>query len=158
MDAVAFWADIGTLVALILTAIALIFTGQQLLIGRRSASATALISLNESFRQAWLHFLKATEDDARQHAFADVMNLLEISCAVFEDKLFVGRSGKLLENYLCHIFILIRDSDDARQRIEKLLLTPLTFQHVVVYLERHRGQIRGIQLPVAPQIEPENGP
>ena len=143
------WADIGTLAALVLNAIALGYAARQLWVGRRGASAAALISLNESFRQAWLLFSNTDNDDARQHAFADVMNLLEIACAIFEDNLFVGRSGRLLEDYLCHVFILIRDSEDALRRIEKLLLTPETFKHVLGFLQRHRGRIRGIQLPVA---------
>ena len=49
MDAVAFYANIGTLVAVALTVIALSVTAQQLRIGRRASSAGAFIALNELF-------------------------------------------------------------------------------------------------------------
>src|ERR1700730_11073730 len=100
MDAIALWANVGTLIALVLNAVALYVTARQLFIGRRAASAGALIALSESFRQAWLQFSNAGDEDAKQHTFADVMNLLESACAIFEDRLFVGRAGRLLEDYL----------------------------------------------------------
>jgi hypothetical protein len=48
MDAVAFFANIATLVAVTFTAIALFLAARQLLIGRRAASAGAFVALNES--------------------------------------------------------------------------------------------------------------
>jgi hypothetical protein len=146
MDAVAFWASIATLVAVALNVIALLMMARQLRTGRTAASAGALIALNESFRQAWLQFSQASED-WRQHTFSDIMNLLESACAIDEDKLFVGKGGKLLEDYLCHVLILIQQSDDARQRIERMMLTPLTFKHILKFIQRHRREIKGITLP-----------
>lgn len=147
MEIVAFWANVATLITLVLTVGALVVTAWQLFVGRKAASAGALIALNESFRQAWLNFSRAADDEARQHAFADVMNLLEAACAIFEDKMFIGRAGKLLEDYLCHVFILIRDSDDARERIQAMIVTEKTFEHIYNFLRSHRKQVRGIQLP-----------
>jgi hypothetical protein len=146
MDTVAFYANIATLLAVALTAIALFVTARQLRIGRRSASAGAFIALNESLRQAWLHF--STIDEARkQYAFADVMNLLESACVIFDEKIFVGKVETLLEDYLCHVFILIQESDDARGRIEHMMLTGKTFEHIVKFLRHHRKRISRIQLP-----------
>jgi hypothetical protein len=143
---VALWANIATLVAVCLGAIALFVTARQLRAGRRGASAGALIALNESFRQAWLQFSQASEE-WKQHTFSDIMNLLECACAIYEDKLFVGKGGKLLEDYLCHVLILIQQSDDARQRIERMMLTPKTFDHILKFLQSHRPEIKGIKLP-----------
>jgi len=146
MDAVAFYANIGTLVAVALTAIALFLTARQLRIGRRAASAGAFIALNESFRQAWLHFSNVDEG-RKQYAFADVMNLLESACVIFDEKIFVGKVATLLEDYLCHVFILIQESDDTRERIEKMILTHKTFEHITKFLRQHRKRIARIQLP-----------
>ena len=107
MDAVAFWANIATLVVLALNVAALYLAARQLRIGRTGASAGALIALNDSFRQGWLEFSFAGDEARKHHAFADIMNLLKSTCAIFEDKLFVGKAGKLLEDYLCHVLILI---------------------------------------------------
>lgn len=147
MDAVAFWANIATLVVLALNVAALYLAARQLRIGRTGASAGALIALNKSFRQGWLEFSFAGDEARKHHAFADIMNLLESTCAIFEDKLFVGKAGKLLEDYLCHVLILIRDSDDARARIERLMLTSKTFDQIINFLAHHRKEVRGITLP-----------
>ena len=146
MDAVAFYANIGTLVAVVLTAVALFLTARQLRIGRRASSAGAFIALNELFRQAWLHFSNIDEA-GKQYAFADVMNLLDSACAVFDEKIFVGKVATLLEDYLCHVFILIQESDDARERTEQMMMTPKTFEHIVRFLRQHRKRIDRIQLP-----------
>jgi hypothetical protein len=148
MDAVAFYANIATLAAVALTAIALFVTARQLRIGRKAASAGAFIALNESLRQAWLHFSNI-DDGRKQYAFADVMNLLESACVIFDEKIFVGKVETLLEDYLCHVFILIQDSDDARGRIEQMILTDRTFEHIVRFLRQHRKRVVGIKLPVA---------
>jgi hypothetical protein len=113
---------------------------------RRASSAGAFIALNESFRQTWLHFSNIDEV-GKQYAFADVINLLEPACAIFDEKIFVGKVATLLEDYLCHVFILIQESDDARGRIEHMMMTHKTFEHIVKFLRQHRKRIDGIQLP-----------
>jgi hypothetical protein len=145
MDAIAFWANIGTLIALLLNAVALFLAAWQIKIGRSGASAGALIALNESFRQAWLQFTNASNDDAKHHAFADVVNLLETACAVFKDKLFVGSTRELLKSYLCEVFVLIENSEDGRRRLESLFTTPDTFKHMVGFLSTHREQVTKIR-------------
>ncbi|MFO1099049.1 MAG: hypothetical protein U1E81_12500 [Xanthobacteraceae bacterium] len=146
-DAVALWANVGTFIALVLNAAALFVAARQLFDGRRASSAGALIALTESFRQAWLQFSNAIDEDAKQHGFADIMNLLECACAIFDDALFFGRTGRLLEDYLCHVFILIGQSQDARKRIEAMMLTEKTFEHILHFLQTHRDRVRGFSVP-----------
>src|ERR1700722_6359959 len=64
--------------------------GLQLSLTRKAGSGSSLIALNETFRQCWRDFLTAKEDKARNYAFGDLANTLEISCAVFRDKVFFG--------------------------------------------------------------------
>lgn len=151
IDAVGFYASVATLVAAPLGLIGLIVAIWQLWAGRKAASAATVIALNESFRQAWLLSSQASDDDGKQYAFSDVINLLETACAVAEDKLLVARGGKLLEDYLCHMLILIQQSDDARQRIERMFVTPQTFGHIKIFLAGHRPQVKGIKIPLTPE-------
>jgi len=137
MDAIVAWATIG---ALFLNFVALLVAAGQLKAGRSGASAAALIALNEAFRQAWLQFTKADAEDAKQHAFADLMNQLELACAIFDDRLFVGSAADLLENYLRAVFRLIEQSEDARRRIQAMITTGTTFQHIVRFLAKHRDR------------------
>ena len=147
MDAVAFWANIATLVVLVLTVVALFVAGRQLFHGRRAASAGSVIALNESFRQAWLQFRNAGDEGTKYYTFADIMNLLEIACAIFEDKIFVGRGGRLLEDYLCDVFNLIEQSEDAKKRIESMIHGEKKFKHILVFLRCHQDQIKRLTLP-----------
>jgi len=147
MDAVAFYANIATIGVVFFNAVALLVAARQLWAARRGASAGAYIALNESLRQTWLQFSNVSEQ-GKQHAFSDVMNLLESACAIFEDKIFVGKVGTLLEDYLCHVLILIQDSDDARNRIERMMVTEKTFDHILRFVAQHRNRISGIKLPV----------
>ena len=145
IDAIALGANIATLIAFVLNIAALFFAGYQLKIGRRGTSASALIALNESFRQAWLHFSNVDEG-GKQHAFADIMNLLESACVIFEDGMLVGKGGRLLEDYLCHVFTLIQQSDDARNRIKAMMATEKTFEYILAFLKKHRKRLNGITI------------
>jgi hypothetical protein len=149
LDTIALGVSIATFIAVLLNGYAIYVALRQLKIGRSGASAGALIALNESFRQAWLEFTKVETEDTKQHAFADVMNLLETACAIFEDKLFVGKAADLLETYLCEVFILIEKSDDSRSRIQSMFTTPTTFQHITRFLSTHRERLRGLRFQPA---------
>lgn len=146
-DAIAVLANLATLVGLPLALIALSVAAWQVILSRRATTASAVIALNESFRQAWHVFTKAANDDDRQHAFADIMNLLETTCSIFEDGSLVGKTGTLLEDYLCHVFTLIQSSDDARQRIQAMFNTRTTFDHCIRFLAQHRTKIGNLYVP-----------
>ena len=82
----------------------------------------------------------AQDEKKRQLAFGDLVNALEVACAIFRDKLFFGRAGDVLEHYLLSTFRLIEANDDARARMLNLLQTPRTFENTVEFLRQHRGQ------------------
>jgi hypothetical protein len=141
-DLISFWAGIAALVAILLNVLAVVYAAGQLKVARRAAAGASLIPLAESFRQAWLQFRQAADEPAKQHTFADIMNLLEVACAIFEDGLLIGGAGKLLEDYLCHVFAMLNRSPDAQQRIERMVHTAKTFEHIGKFLRSHREQIR----------------
>ena len=144
IDAVAFYANVATLVAAPLGLFGLAIAIRALWAARRAGSAAALIALNESFRQAWLQHTLAPED-RRSYTFSDVMNLLELACAIYKDKLFVARGGRLLRDYLFHVLKLIEQNDDTRPRIQEMFLTPRTFEHITNFLKQHRSDFRRLQ-------------
>lgn len=141
-----FWANVATLVALIPTIVALLMTVWQLRAGRHGSSAASVVSLNESLRQAWLHFRSANGEEDIQYAFSDVINLLEIACAANEDGLFVGETGKIMKKYLVHVLQAVAQDASAKQRIEKMLEIPGTFQHIYRFVLSNRKDIL-IKLP-----------
>jgi hypothetical protein len=97
-----------------------------------------LIALNEGFRQGWERFLTASNEPARQHQFAELLNALEIACALSIRRVFVGVARELLAEYLADVMRLLDTNDDAKQRIEALVHSETTFRYLVLYLHTVR--------------------
>jgi hypothetical protein len=134
-------ANVVTVFGLPLAVFALAVAIKQLVLARRATAAGVLVPLHESFRQTWLHFVSAKEEDERTHAFADIFNLVELGCAVSNDGLLRGRSGALLVSYLRHVLAHIQSSDDARTRMEASLHTERSYENIAAFLRKHKGQI-----------------
>jgi hypothetical protein len=67
------------------------------------------------------------------------------------------KAGKLLEDYLCHVFFILQESDDARHRMENLILTSGTFQHIATFLPNHRSVTRGLRFPPEAKDDADHG-
>lgn len=139
-DLIQFWAAIASLLALPVGIWAVFYAGRQLSLARKSGSGGSLIALSEAFRQCWQAFLTAEDERKRQLAFGDLVNALEIACAIFRDNVFFGHAEDVLEHYLLSTFRMIEANDDARDRMLKLLQTPRTFENAVKFLSQRRGQ------------------
>jgi hypothetical protein len=125
------------------TVIGFIYAAIQFKQGRVATSAAILISINESFRQAWIRFCEADgSEEAAQAAFADVMNLIEAASAVQRGGTLIGHSGRLLTEYLCAILTLIENSPDALRRIEVMVYSKTTFRNTQFFIRRNRSLIR----------------
>jgi hypothetical protein len=136
-------AEIVSTVANVATVIALLIAVWQFAAGKRSSSGAAVITLNEAFRQAWARFLDMPGDDPRRYgAFCDVANLVESACALHEDKVFTGRSGRLLERYLVAILRVFQGDPAARGWLARMLHDTDTFEHMGRFVSRHRVEIR----------------
>ena len=104
--------------------------------GNKNGSASSLIALHEALRQGWMRFLSANDDDARRHEFADLMNILEIACALEFDKTFVGKSREILTEYLSEIFDILMGNKEAKERIENLKGTSTNMKYVQWYMRK----------------------
>ena len=116
-DCVAFLAAMATIIALPCGIAAAFYAGRQLSLARKAGSAASLIALNDVFRECWRAFIEASDEKTKQYAFGELANALEVACALFRDKMFIGRSRDLLEHYLLSVFQLIQNNIDARGRL-----------------------------------------
>jgi len=98
--------------------------------GNRNSSAATLVTLNDGFRQAWLRFLNAKDEQTMQAEFSELMNLIEIACAIYLEKSLSGVSRELAREYLEGILNLIKSNADARSRIEAMRHSPTTFKYI----------------------------
>lgn len=139
------WGDLAnkaTVVGLSLAVLALGVAIRQLALARRATAASILVSLHESFRQAWLQFRGAAGDEPlRTHTFGDLTNLVELGCAVFHDGLLKGHTGQILEDYLCHILAMIQASDEGLRWMQELQHTTRTYKNTIAFLRSHKNKI-----------------
>ena len=102
----------------------------------RNTSAATLVTLNEGFRQGWHRFLPAKDEAERQHEFSELMNLLEIGCAIYMEGSLSGVSRELAEEYLGNVLSLLEANQEARTRIEEMRQSATTFKYIRQFLVR----------------------
>jgi hypothetical protein len=132
------WA---TLVGVVVAALALVFTAYGIHRSNQNSSAAALIALNEGLRQAWKRFLTVTDEQNKQHEFAELLNSLEIACALCVKGVFVGVSRELLTEYLSDVIDLFDANEDAKRRAEALIHSKTTFKYLALYRSTVRKRL-----------------
>jgi len=120
---------------------ALWYGARQLSLARKASSAAVVIPLGDSFRECWLAFIGATNNNDRRFHFAELVNALETACAIFRDKVLYGASREVLEQYLVNVFQIIETNQEALELLGGLLESPKTFENIVRFLESHRKQL-----------------
>lgn len=95
----------------------------------RNASVATVVTLNEGFRQAWHRFLTA-QGTARDYEFAELMNLLEIACAIEWEESLTGVSREIASEYLAQNLQLLQSNDYAREKIQAAVHAPTTFKYI----------------------------
>jgi len=138
------------LASLAVAAVALVVALMALRRSDRNTSAGTLVTLYEAFRQAWNRFLNAESEDG--YEFAELMNLVEIGCAVHLDGSVHGVSRELLEEYLCETVSLIESDAAARGHISRLKSKPTTFKYLRKFAATMKTQGRSseIEAMIAP--------
>jgi hypothetical protein len=103
--------------------------------GNKNSSAVALITLNEGFRQAWQRFIDAKDDSDKQFQLSELMNLVELACAIHSERSLVGVSRELVQDYLQSSLSLLGGNDEIKNRIPKMFQSPETFKYVRRFLD-----------------------
>lgn len=130
--------DIWDFTALIVSAAALglaVFTAWR---SDRNTSAATLVSLYEALRAAWGRYLQAEEPVQVEFEFAELINLIELACAVYLDAAVHGATREMLEEYLVEVLEILRADDVARKRMAGFMERPNTYK----YLKRFLGKMR----------------
>jgi hypothetical protein len=128
------WIAIGSgAVSLIALAVALYAIGRS----NRNSSVATLVTVNDGFRQAWQRYFSAAEG-AKDREFFELLNLIEIACAIHCEKSLFGVSRELSREYVEHVLLLLEGNMDARRRLEGAIHAPTTFK----YIRRFRSEMR----------------
>lgn len=80
--------------------------------------------------------MSATDEVAKQRQLAELLNVLEISCALQVKGVFTGVSRELLTEYLDSVLRLLNDNEDAKNRLTSLVEAETTFKYIGLYLQK----------------------
>lgn len=129
--------------ALVASAAALLIAIVALHRSDRNASAATLVSLYEALRAAWGRYLAAKKPQEAAFEFAELVNLLELACAIHQDNAVHGAAREMLEEYLLDVLPIFRDDPSARERIASMRDRPNTFKYLKRFLSemRQRGML-----------------
>ena len=113
----------------------------------KTASAATLVTLNEGFRQAWERCLQTPPTpDAPHYDLAELLNLLEIACAIYLEKSFTGNSGRLMSEYLQSTLSLLIKTPVINDEAFQLLQTAETFMFIKKFL-KEKPTILSVTIP-----------
>jgi len=115
--------------------------------GNRNSSVATMVMISEASREAWKRFLSAQNEETRSYELAELMNLLEIACAILNEKSFAGVSKKLLNDYLNEVVSLLCNDVGASKAIEGLFSSPTTFEHIRKFYNARRSEPLSITTP-----------
>lgn len=109
----------------------------------KTTSAATLVSLNEAFRQAWERLLATSQTDtsAVDAELADLLNLIEIACAIHLEGSVTGHSKRLLVEYLNNVLAVLTKATVFNDRALRLVQTQDTFEFIKRFLEEKRADL-----------------
>jgi hypothetical protein len=125
-------------------------------IGRanKTTSAATLVSLNEGFRQAWEKYLQglaAGPDAAASYHLAELLNLLEIACAIYLEGSLSGNSRKLQVEYLDNALSLLTSTPSVDDQVLQLLQTERTFSFIKKFLRKVEKKPSVLSVTIPPK-------
>ena len=113
----------------------------------RTTSAATFVSLNEGFRQAWTRFFDASPQ-TKSYELAELLNLLEIGCAIYLEGSLSGNARKLTLEYLRNVLQHLVEDDYTNAQIPVLLQAPHTF----IFIRRFLNQkVQHLSVTIPPR-------
>ncbi len=142
-------ADIIAAASLFIAIVALAVALYALYRGNRNTSVATLVSLSEALRQAWDRLLpKMRSGEQHTTELADLMNLLETSCAIHLERSLAGVSKILMSQYLDDVLTLLIQTPALNDEVPALLQEENTFCHIKNFLNAKKESL-SIAVPLA---------
>lgn len=106
----------------------------------KTTSASTMVTLNEGFRSAWSRFF-ATPETQREIELAELLNLLEIACAVRLEGSLSGNSAVLMSEYLENVLLLLLKDPYSQEHVPPLLQNAETFVFIRQFLKIRKNSL-----------------
>jgi hypothetical protein len=140
-------ADKIALLSLVVSLVALGLAGYAIYRSNRNTSSATLVTLNVAFRDGWFRYLNAEEGVNKQFELAELLNLVETTCAICQENSLAGNSRKLMQAYLNTILkLLVKDEEVGEYVYSSLLEDDKTFQHIQNFI-KHKPPYLSVTIP-----------
>ena len=106
----------------------------------KTTSASTMVTLNEGFRSAWSRFFAASGTQ-QEIELAELLNLLEIACAIRLEGSLSGHSATLMSEYLENVLLLLVKDTYSREHIPPLLQNADTFIFIKRFLKLRKDTL-----------------
>lgn len=133
------WASLGGLVC---AAVGLFLTAFSIGRSRRTADLQALQKFADDANKREAALAEAQTDDARLHAFNELLNFLELYASAYNNRLIIGRgSKKIVRHKLEDCFIEFEAATAWHPHIGKAVDRFSTFEELTKFIGAHRKEI-----------------
>ena len=140
------FADKIALVSLFVSLAALVVSVFAIVRANNTTSGSTIVALSEAFRQAWDRYFNA-KPEQKSYELAELLNLLEIACAVYLEWSLSGNARKLIFDYLQrNLSELIKYKEISAEIEKKLLQDKDTFFYIKTFLRKNGAELKMIPL------------
>lgn len=135
--------NLADLVSLLIALVAFVVSLVALHRSDRTSSAGTLVSVYDSISSAWARFLVAEGDAKQNFELAELLNRLEVACAMSLGGGIHGTAKELMDDYVENSLIEIAADGSALQAIHRLRHRSTTFKYIVRFI---RAPVRRPQM------------
>lgn len=135
-------ASIGDLVSLAIALVALVFSIVALHRSDRTSSAGTLVSIYDSIGGAWDRFLNASTEAKQNFELAELLNRLEVACAMSLGQGIHGAAKELLDEYVESSLLAIASDDAGALSLHRMRDQPTTFKYILRFVRRRSRRAR----------------
>ena len=139
-------SDVIAAASLVVSSVALIVAWYAIKRANKTTSASTMVTLNEGFRSAWSRFFAASGIQ-QEIELAELLNLLEIACAIRLEGSLSGNSAALMSEYLENVLLLLVKDSYSREHVPALLQNAETFIFIKRFLKLKKDTL-SVTVPV----------
>lgn len=134
--------NLADFVSLLIALVALVVSLVALHRSDRTSSAGTLVSVYDSISSAWARFLVAEGDAKQSFELAELLNRLEVACAMSLGGGIHGAAKELLDDYVENSLIEISTDGSALQVIHRFRQRSTTFKYIVRFIGAPGRQVQ----------------
>ncbi|NGO63989.1 hypothetical protein G6N76_09910 [Rhizobium daejeonense] len=138
-------ASAATIASFFVAVMGFLFIWMQIRDAKLTSSASAISAIYEKL-VVLINELPVQNDEPElwKHAFTNVLNQLELACAVCLDGQISGRTGRLGVKLISDILSTIEEDDVLRKYTESAVHSPETFINIRDFCRKHKSSWQGL--------------